>query len=93
MITSVTSDVVAYLRKTPLVGPVAVLVAMLVAQQLSRRARRRGVPLPPGPPGWPIIGNVLDLPTREEWVTYGALKERYGESVLYSLRNFGRLIK
>jgi hypothetical protein len=41
--------------------------------------RRTPLPLPPGPRGWPIIGNLLDMPSGDfgkaytEWVgMYGA---------------------
>jgi hypothetical protein len=47
---------------------------------LQKRARRRGVPLPPGPRGLPIIGNVLDMPMKEEWLGYQALTKQYGAS-------------
>ncbi|KAL1672541.1 cytochrome P450 [Schizophyllum commune] len=32
--------------------------------------RRRLPPLPPGPKGWPIIGNLLDIPSTYEWEKY-----------------------
>lgn len=30
----------------------------------------RGLPLPPGPKGLPLIGNLLDMPKDFEWETY-----------------------
>lgn len=39
--------------------------------------------LPPGPPRTFIVGNVLQIPQREPWVWCGALKEKYGEPMLY----------
>ncbi|KAL1725530.1 cytochrome P450 [Schizophyllum commune] len=35
-----------------------------------RRRRRHRAPLPPGPKGWPIIGNLLDIPPTYEWEKY-----------------------
>ncbi|KAL1718354.1 cytochrome P450 [Schizophyllum commune] len=32
--------------------------------------RRHRAPLPPGPKGWPIIGNLLDIPSTYEWEKY-----------------------
>ena len=32
--------------------------------------RRRGLPYPPGPPSWPIIGNLLDIPKDTPWTVY-----------------------
>lgn len=34
--------------------------------------------LPPGPSGWPVIGNLLDMPTSTEWVKYRDLGKEYG---------------
>ncbi len=33
---------------------------------------------PPGPPGWPIIGNIFDLPTKESWKVYLDWSKHYG---------------
>ena len=44
------------------------LTALLIVVVILRRARR--LPLPPGPPQWPIIGNLLDMPTIRPWVKY-----------------------
>jgi hypothetical protein len=55
-----------------------VLIGFFVWRQLSSRAQRRGRPLPPGPPGWPIIGNVLDVPSRDAHVKYAELSKKYG---------------
>jgi hypothetical protein len=35
--------------------------------------------LPPGPSGYPIIGNLLDWPSSKEWETYTKWAEIYGE--------------
>ena len=43
--------------------------------------RRQG-PLPPGPKGLPIIGNVLDMPTSHEWLTFAKWGVQWG--TLYS---------
>jgi hypothetical protein len=44
----------------------------------------RAPPLPPGPKGYPVIGNLLDIPTEREWETYAHWSEEYGMLVLYS---------
>ncbi|KAG1820513.1 cytochrome P450 [Suillus subaureus] len=33
---------------------------------------------PPGPPGWPLIGNVLDMPHIKPWLTFTEWGKKYG---------------
>ncbi|KAG2043176.1 cytochrome P450 [Suillus americanus] len=33
---------------------------------------------PPGPPGWPLIGNVLDMPYIKPWLTFTEWGNKYG---------------
>jgi hypothetical protein len=56
----------------------AALFGFFAWRQLSNRAKLRGQSFPPGPPGWPIIGNVLDVPLREEHLKYTELCKKYG---------------
>ncbi|KAK7046001.1 hypothetical protein VNI00_006996 [Paramarasmius palmivorus] len=39
---------------------------------------RRKSPLPPGPPGLPLVGNVLDMPSGQEWLTFAEWGKKYG---------------
>ncbi|KAH9006150.1 cytochrome P450 [Lactarius hatsudake] len=41
--------------------------------------RRRGSPYPPGPPSWPIIGNLLDVPKLSPWLAYANMSKKYGD--------------
>lgn len=50
----------------------------------SRRKRNaRGLPLPPGPKGLPLVGNLFQLPQKEPWVEYDRLSKRYGVFYLF----------
>jgi cytochrome P450 len=35
--------------------------------------------LPPGPPKWPLLGNLLDMPTTKEWLTFAQWGRTYGD--------------
>ena len=43
-----------------------------------KKGRTRGLPLPPGPKGWPIIGNMFDVPASQPWMAYQSLAVEYG---------------
>ena len=61
----------------------AVAVALLV--YIVRRflvGSRPGHSLPPGPPGWPIIGNVFDMPTKYQYETFAKWGEKWGAPCL-----------
>ncbi len=42
----------------------------------------KNLPLPPGPKGWPLIGNLLDMPSHSEWVTYHKWSKELGTGTL-----------
>ncbi|KAK0204931.1 cytochrome P450 [Desarmillaria ectypa] len=53
---------------------------VLLVYLLSRLSlRRRRLPLPPGPKGLPLIGNLWDVPTEYPWVTYARWAATYGD--------------
>ncbi|KAH9174424.1 cytochrome P450 [Lactarius sanguifluus] len=52
--------------------------------------RRRGLPYPPGPKPWPIIGNLLDSPKQSPWVAYAEMSKQHGD-ILY-LQVFGQSV-
>ncbi|CCM01206.1 uncharacterized protein FIBRA_03254 [Fibroporia radiculosa] len=58
------------------------IVAILGLALLSRfiAARRKG-PFPPGPKGWPFMGNALDMPTSHHWKIFSQWSERWGDIV------------
>ncbi|KAG0699886.1 hypothetical protein DFH29DRAFT_1013253, partial [Suillus ampliporus] len=48
---------------------------------LVKRAltKKNPAPYPPGPPGWPLVGNVADMPHIKPWLTFAEWGKRYGD--------------
>lgn len=65
------------------------LLYFLLSRLLSRS--RSSAPLPPGPKGKPIVGNLADLPPPgvQEWRHWLQFKERYGIAFFHSPHNCG----
>jgi len=62
-----------------------VVVTLAALVSISFVKSRRSSPLPPGPSGWPLIGNILDMPTREGWKTFARWGEKYGAMTYVNL--------
>jgi hypothetical protein len=58
----------------------ATFVALLLARPKIRGNARLTLPLPPGPKGLPLVGNINDLPPQgsQEYLHWLKFKERYG---------------
>ena len=67
----------------PMEATTLAILAVLVAA-LFWRSRRQRHRFPPGPKGLPIIGNILDMPTQNAWLTYKKWSREYGD--YHSLR-------
>lgn len=61
-------------------GPACLILAYTVYRKIRNS---RSLPLPPGPKGLPVVGNLFDIPTQFEWETYAHWSEVYGSDVLH----------
>ncbi|KAJ8463546.1 hypothetical protein ONZ51_g10187 [Trametes cubensis] len=79
----------SFIRSMPARGPLEAMFVLLTigaifATFLSRRRVRARAPLPPGPPGIPFVGNVLDVPHLQPWVASWNLSSQYGDVISFS---------
>lgn len=54
-------------------------VVLYVAWRALRRRSRINAPLPPGPRGLPLVGNIFDFPQAHYGPKLHNLADRYGE--------------
>ncbi|KAH6919267.1 cytochrome P450 [Coprinopsis sp. MPI-PUGE-AT-0042] len=60
-------------------------IAGLALLQAARAASKRNrLPLPPGPKGLPLIGNLLDIPQIKPWRVYNEWAEQYGDVIYFN---------
>jgi len=52
----------------------------LILVEFGRRIRRKCQRYPPGPTGYPILGNIFDVPVVGPWNYFEALSKKYGVS-------------
>ena len=43
------------------------------------------LPLPPGPKGYPLIGNTFDMAVDKPWVIYDEWRKTYGKTFIINL--------
>ena len=58
-----------------------IALAAILFIVLRRTLKKHGtLPLPPGPPPLPIIGNALDIPTHDAPTKFREMSAKYGKS-------------
>ena len=52
---------------------------LLIAFFLARRFRNFPLPLPPGPRGYPVVGNAFNIPANKPWKMFQECAKIYGK--------------
>lgn len=66
----------------------AVLAFLYLVCQLVRHRKYGNLPLPPGPKGLPLIGNLRDMPSSFEWKTYHQWCKDFSRTSLFIGNSF-----
>ena len=54
---------------------------ILIYRELKNgQANPKGLPLPPGPKGYPLLGNLFDMPVDRAWLVYNDWYKTYGKT-------------
>jgi hypothetical protein len=71
-----------------------IFVALAVLKRLmSSKSAHPAAPLPPGPKGLPILGNLLDMPSHSMWETYSNWGKKYGTQKVNQYIIAGKYLK
>ncbi|KAJ6570544.1 cytochrome P450 [Mycena vulgaris] len=69
-----------------LVSVVAAILLGAAILQFARKLSKKNVPpLPPGPRGFPLVGNLFDMPTGKRWEVFARWGEKWGDIVSVSV--------
>ena len=61
----------------PYLSAASVIVGCAALMRLAQQGRSD---LPPGPKGYPIVGNLFDVPSTHAWEKFSEFSEQYGVS-------------
>ncbi|KAI0275201.1 cytochrome P450 [Gloeopeniophorella convolvens] len=66
-------------------NPWAIILAscLFTVAYVIRNRKHTDRQLPPGPKGWPIIGNLLDMPKSQEWITFQQWSKDYESDIVH----------
>jgi hypothetical protein len=82
---SVISSTIGLLGIYPYYKLAALLFSVMLFRQLKKGrdgSNPNSLPLPPGPKGYPLIGNLFDMPVHKAWVVFDEWHKTYGKTFI-----------
>ena len=81
---SIISSGIGLLGSYPYYKLAALFFSVMLFRHLKKGgdANPNGLPLPPGPKGYPLIGNLFDMPVHKPWIVYDEWSKTYGKTFI-----------
>ena len=81
---SVNPSTIGLLGTYPYYKLAALFFSVMLFRQVkkSRDGNPKGLSLPPGPKGYPLVGNLFDMPVHRPWVAYDEWRKTYGRTFI-----------
>ena len=70
----------------------AIILGLVLKAYWARLSNPRGLPLPPGPKRYPLLGNLLQFPRGYQWITFSNWSKEHGDIVYANVCGQGMLI-